>query len=83
MVMRWMVLEKVLKVVALWGWLCFTAKSPWRSVRMGWLAPYSYLGPMAVLIRGHGALPGFILSHRVLMVRCWYATPGLGCLWRY
>jgi hypothetical protein len=35
---------------------------------MGWLAPYSYLGPMVVQIRGQGALPSFILSHRVRMV---------------
>jgi hypothetical protein len=51
-VMSWMVLEKVLEVAALWGQLCFTAKSPWRPVRTGWLAPYSYLGPMAIQIRG-------------------------------
>jgi hypothetical protein len=48
MVMRWMVLEKVPEIAALWGRLGFTAKSPWQSVRMGWLAPYSYLGPMVV-----------------------------------
>jgi hypothetical protein len=35
MVMRWTVLEKVSEIDALWGWLCFPAKSPWRSVRMG------------------------------------------------
>jgi hypothetical protein len=37
-------------------------------MRMGWLAPYSYLGPTTIQIRGHGALPGFALSHRVRMV---------------
>jgi hypothetical protein len=64
-----MVLKKVPEVTTLWGQLCFTAKSPWRSVRTGWLAPYSYLGPMAVQIRGRqGALPDFILSCHVRMV---------------
>jgi hypothetical protein len=29
MVMRWLVLEKVPEIAALWGQLCFTAKSPW------------------------------------------------------
>jgi hypothetical protein len=47
MVMWWMVLENVPKVAAMSGRLCFTAKSPWWPVRMGWLAPYSYLRPMA------------------------------------
>jgi hypothetical protein len=30
--------------------------------------PYSYLEPMALQIRGQGALPGFVLSHHVRMV---------------
>jgi hypothetical protein len=51
MVLRWTVLEKVPEVAALWGRLCFSAKSPWRPVRMSWLAPYSYLGPMTLQIR--------------------------------
>jgi hypothetical protein len=47
-VMRWLVLQKVLELTALWSQLCFTAKCPWQLVRMGWLVPYSYLGPMTV-----------------------------------
>jgi hypothetical protein len=42
-----MILKNVPEVVSLWGQLCFTAKSPWQLVRTSWLAPYSYLGPMA------------------------------------
>jgi hypothetical protein len=67
-VMRWTTLEKVPEVAALWGQLCFTAMSPWRPVRIGWLAPYSYLGPMDVQIRGQGPLLGFVLSSHVRMV---------------
>jgi hypothetical protein len=68
--MRWTVLEKVPKVVALWGQLCFIAKSPWRPVRMGWLAPYSHLGPMAIQIRGQSPFhPGVVGS-----------SYGMGCM---
>jgi hypothetical protein len=35
---------------------------------MGCLVPYSDLGPMVVQIRGQGALPDSILSHRMRMV---------------
>jgi hypothetical protein len=31
-------------------------------------SPYTYLGPMAVQIRGQGALSNFVLSHHVRMV---------------
>jgi hypothetical protein len=68
MVMWWTVLENVPNVAAMWGRLCFTAKSPWWPVRMGWLAPYSYLGPMAFQIRGQGAFPSFIFSYHARMV---------------
>jgi hypothetical protein len=68
LVMRWMMLEKVLVVAALRGWLCFVAKSSWQAVWMGWLAPYPYLGFAVIRIRGQDALPGLALSCRVRMV---------------
>jgi hypothetical protein len=60
--------EKVPMVAALQGRLCLVAKSSFRPVWMGWLAPYPYLGPTVIRIRGQDALPGFVLSHRVRMV---------------
>jgi hypothetical protein len=50
-VMRWMMIEKVPRVTALWGRLCFAAKSLWWSVRTGCPAPYSDLGPTIIQIR--------------------------------
>jgi hypothetical protein len=46
--MRWMMIEKVPRVTALWGWLFFAAKSLWRPVWRGCLAPYSDLGPTVI-----------------------------------
>jgi hypothetical protein len=60
-------IEKIPSVAALWGRLCFAAKSLWLPVWTGW-TPYSDLGLTVIQIRRQGALPGFILSHRVRMV---------------
>jgi hypothetical protein len=68
LVMRWMILEKVLGVAALWDQLCFAAKFLWWPIWMGYLVPYFDQGPVVIQIRGQGALPGSILSHRVRMV---------------
>jgi hypothetical protein len=60
-------IEKVPRVAVLWGRLCLVAKSLWRPIGMGWLAPYSNLGPTVALIRGQGLLLGSVLSRRVRM----------------
>jgi hypothetical protein len=61
-------IEKVLGVAALWDWLYFAAKSLWRLVWMGCLAPYSDPRPAVIQIRRQGALPGSVLSHRVRVI---------------
>jgi hypothetical protein len=66
--MRWMMIEKVLGVTALWDQVCFGAKSLWQLVWTGYLVPYSDLGPTVIHMRGQGALPGPILSHHVRVV---------------
>jgi hypothetical protein len=52
---------------------------------MGWLAPYSCLGPTVTQMRGQGFLPGSVLSHGARVgggaLLGGYACPGLGCLW--
>jgi hypothetical protein len=70
---RWMMLEKVIGVTASWGWPCLVAKSPWGSIWIGWLAPYSDMWPMAVQTRGQSFLSGTVLS-------C-HAVVGGGTLW--
>jgi hypothetical protein len=45
--------------------LHFAAKSLWRPVWTGCLAPYSDLGPIVIHIRGQSALPGSVLSCQV------------------
>jgi hypothetical protein len=45
-------LEKVLRVTALWDRLCFAAKFLWWLIWAGCLVPYSDLGPVVVQIRG-------------------------------
>jgi hypothetical protein len=57
-------IKKVPGVTALSGRLCFASMSLWWPVWMGCLAPYSDLGPTVIQIRGQGALPGYVLSHR-------------------
>jgi hypothetical protein len=66
--MRWTIIEKVPGVAALWGRLCFAAKSLWRPVWTCCLAPYFDLGPALIQIRGQSALPSFVLSRRVSVV---------------
>jgi hypothetical protein len=66
--MMWMMLEKVSGVTTLWDWLCFTAKFLWWPIWMGYLVPYSDLGPAVIQIKGQGALPDSVLSHHVRMV---------------
>jgi hypothetical protein len=83
---RWTTLEKVLGVAALWGWPCLVAKSSWGLIWMGWISPYSDLWPAIAQMRGHGLLPGAVLSHHARVgggaLLGGYASPGLGCLWR-
>jgi hypothetical protein len=50
--MRWMILEKAPGVAALRDQPCLDAKSLRWSIWMGWLAPYSNLGPAVFQIRG-------------------------------
>jgi hypothetical protein len=59
-----MILEKVLWVAALWGQPFLAAKPSRGQIWMGWLAPYSGLGPTIVEMKGQGYLPGSILSRR-------------------
>jgi hypothetical protein len=66
--MRWMMIERIHGVAALWGWLCFTVKSLWWLVWMGCLTPYSDLGPIVIQIRRQGALSGSVLSCHVRVV---------------
>jgi hypothetical protein len=66
--MRWMIIEKVPRVAALSGRLCFAAKSLWWPVWTCCLAPYFDLGPTLIQIRGPSALPGSVLSRRVSVV---------------
>jgi hypothetical protein len=66
--MRWMMLEKAPGVAALRDQPCLDAKSLRWSIWMGWLAPYSNLGPAVFQIRGQGALPGSVLSCHVRTV---------------
>jgi hypothetical protein len=43
--MRWTMLEKVLRVVALWDRHCITTKFLWWPIWTGCLVPYSDLAP--------------------------------------
>jgi hypothetical protein len=52
LVPRGTVLEKAHGVAISWGWPCLVAKSSWALIWMGWLAPYSDLGPTAIQMRG-------------------------------
>jgi hypothetical protein len=61
-------IEKVPGVAALWGLLFFAAKSVWWLVWTACLAPYSYLGPTVIQIRGQGSLLGSVLSRHVRVV---------------
>jgi hypothetical protein len=47
-----MILEKVLGVAALWGRPCLGAKPTQWQIWMGWLAPYSGLGPTVAQTKG-------------------------------
>jgi hypothetical protein len=68
LMMRWIVIKKIPRVAAMWGWLCFAAKSLWWLVWMGCLAPYFDLGLAVIQKRRQGALPDSILSCHVRMV---------------
>jgi hypothetical protein len=52
LVLKWMILEKVLGVAALWGRPCIGAKPTQWQIWMGWLAPYSGLGPTVAQTKG-------------------------------
>jgi hypothetical protein len=80
-------LKKVPRVAAWWGRYCLVAKPSWGLTWLSWLSPNSDLGPTVIQIRGQGSLLGSVLSHHLRVGR-WhlaggYATPSLGCLWRY